>query len=382
MLSYGKKSRQVELPVQLTVQFTEVGTLELWCESRMTPHRWRLQFQLRGAVPLEGEDEGDSAETQTVISDESINSAILVIQSLFGGPHGAVHGDPVTPESIVGRLESVLGYGRDSWPMATIRKICDVLVETAEGRKRSARYEGRWLNIFGFCLRPGFGSVMDEWRINQAWHIYLAGLAFPRDIQCLIEWLVLWRRVAGGLNASQQKELYQRHTAMLGIEGKKKVGPRNAQINCEGWRMLASLEHLPVAVRTVLGEELVVKIKREPTNKCYLWSLGRLGARIQLYGPLSSVVSPETASEWLLALLRLPELTPDVVSAILQLGARSDDRERDIVNDIRELAIARLSEAGVAGEVSEPLLKYTPPARADALRIFGESLPQGLKLVT
>jgi len=178
MLRYGKKSRQVELPVQLTVQFTEVGTLELWCESRMTTHRWRLQFQLRGAVPSEGVGEGDTGETQTVVSDESINSAILVIRSLFGGPHGAVHGDPVTPESIVERLESVLGYGKDSWPVATIRTLCDVLVENAEGRKRSARYEGRWLNIFGFCLRPGFGSITDEWRINQAWHIYLAGLTF------------------------------------------------------------------------------------------------------------------------------------------------------------------------------------------------------------
>jgi len=34
--------------------------------------------------------------------------------------------------------------------------------------------------------------------------------------------------------------------------GKKETGPRTRQINCEGWRMLASLEHLPVAVRTVL----------------------------------------------------------------------------------------------------------------------------------
>src|SRR4030095_14966764 len=59
VLRYGKKSRQVELPVRLSVTFTEVGTLELWCESQVSDHRWRLQFQLRGGdEPFEpGEDD-------------------------------------------------------------------------------------------------------------------------------------------------------------------------------------------------------------------------------------------------------------------------------------------------------------------------------------
>ncbi|HEV2764612.1 MAG TPA: Hsp70 family protein, partial [Pyrinomonadaceae bacterium] len=49
VLRYGKRSRHIELDVRLTADFTEVGTLELWCESPKTGHRWRLQFQLRGA---------------------------------------------------------------------------------------------------------------------------------------------------------------------------------------------------------------------------------------------------------------------------------------------------------------------------------------------
>ena len=48
LLRYGKKMRDVYLIVGLRASFTEVGTLELWCESRDTPHRWRLQFELRG----------------------------------------------------------------------------------------------------------------------------------------------------------------------------------------------------------------------------------------------------------------------------------------------------------------------------------------------
>ena len=47
LLRYGKKMRDVYLTIRLRASFTEVGTLELWCESRDTPHRWRLQFELR-----------------------------------------------------------------------------------------------------------------------------------------------------------------------------------------------------------------------------------------------------------------------------------------------------------------------------------------------
>ena len=41
------KSEGDAVPVRLHAHVTEVGTLELWCESRGTPHRWRLQFELR-----------------------------------------------------------------------------------------------------------------------------------------------------------------------------------------------------------------------------------------------------------------------------------------------------------------------------------------------
>ena len=47
LLRYGKKLQQMELAVRLSISFTEVGTLELWCESVSSPHRWRLQFELR-----------------------------------------------------------------------------------------------------------------------------------------------------------------------------------------------------------------------------------------------------------------------------------------------------------------------------------------------
>jgi DNA-K related protein/Hsp70 protein len=380
VLRYGKKSREAELSVRLTVKFTEVGTLELWCESLKTDHRWRLQFQLRGAGLEEEATESEPEETETVIPDESIERAARLIRAVFGGARDILS-EQVAPESLVGRLEAALGYGKDAWPMAAIRKLCDVMLDLADGRKKSARYEARWLNLFGFCLRPGFGAATDEWRMTQARKIYLAGLIFPKDIQCQVEWFVLWRRVTGGLTAGQQVELYQRLLSALGIGGKKQGGRLNTQIEYEGLRLLASLEHLPAQARVGLGKALLAKIKEKPANKGYLWSLGRLGARIPFYGPLNSVVPADTAAEWIKSLLNLPETTPDAASAIVQLGARTEDAGRDINDALRDKAIRKLAQAGVARDLIESLRMYVAPARSDALRIFGESLPEGLRLV-
>ncbi|HEU0176781.1 MAG TPA: Hsp70 family protein, partial [Blastocatellia bacterium] len=390
-LRYGKKSRRVELEVCLTMSFTEVGTLELWCESLSSDHRWRLQFQLRGAQPEieDEEDESTTEESQTVISEESLERAESMIRAVFGAPADAPGLDPmrkeddeaVTPQNLVNKIEAVFGYGKDAWPMIAIRRLCDMLGEVADGRKKGPRHEARWLNLFGFCLRPGFGAPADDWRISQARKIYMAGLTFPRELQCQVEWLVLWRRVAGGLNANQQNELFHRHKMALGVGGKKLNGRLNTQVEREGWRLLASLEHLPSPTREALGKELLIKVKGQPTNQSFLWSLGRLGARIPLYGPLNCVIPAEVAAQWMKSLLRLDELTPDVASAVVQLGARTNDPHRDVDTDARWEAMVKLNEVGLTGALIESLREYVPPGRNDAVRIFGESLPEGLRLV-
>jgi molecular chaperone DnaK (HSP70) len=381
-LRFGKKSKQVELAVRLTTNFTEVGTLELWCESLKTEHRWRLQFQLRGFEPeLDAEGESDAEETQTIVPEESVDEAERLIRAVFGVQRGTIEDGTVTPEALVNKIESLFGYGKDAWPMVTIRRLCDVLAEAADGRKKGPKYEARWLNLFGFCLRPGFGAPADDWRIAQARKVYMAGLAFPKELQSQIEWLVLWRRLAGGLNANQQNEIYHRIRTAIGVGGKKLKGRLNTQVEREGWRLLASLEYLPANTRVALGQELLGKIKEHPGNKSFLWSLGRLGARIPLYGPLNCVVPVENAALWIRSLLQLSDLTPDVASAIVQLGALTGDPQRDIDGDLRWAALVKLNGAGMTEGLLESLREYVPPGRKDAIRIFGESLPEGLRFV-
>jgi hypothetical protein len=277
-------------------------------------------------------------------------------------------------------LESVTGMKRESWPIATARVFCDVLLEVADGRKLSPRHEFRWLNLFGYCLRPGFGDPQDSVRITQARRIYQVGLVFPRELQCQVDWLVLWRRIAGGLSAAHQHEL-RNYVGNLGI-GRKKPGNRlNSQLEHDGWRLLAGLEHLSGVTRAGLGSELLHKLTREPSDSGWLWSLGRFGVRIPLYGSLNCVIPAETAADWITALLDLRELTHEAASAVVQLGRRVDDRTRDIRQDVVRSAIAGLKSAGVGDDTSlRPLQEYIAPVRADVVRTFGEPLPKGLEL--
>jgi len=381
LLRYGKKMRDVYLTVRLRASFTEVGTLEIWCESRDTPHRWRLQFELRGeevqAQQPETVPQPVATHSSTVAaSDVAVESALQLIHGVFGGP---ANGDTRAPETLVNQLEAALGVKRDSWPISVVRRLSDALLEVAAGRRKSPRHEVRWLSLSGFCLRPGFGAPVDDARVNNLLTIASNALVFAEDLQCRIGMLVLLRRISGGINASEQQAIYRKYGRYA---GNKKKGRVNRQLDYEEWRLVGSLEHLSASTRVSLGQELLAKIRKEPEDAIWLWSLGRLGARIPLYGPRHSVVATEIAGEWLKILLELSSSFATVASAITLIARRTDDRSRDIDEAIRDQAISRLMALGIAEDTILLLSKYVPPERSDAVRSFGESLPRGLQLVS
>lgn len=377
-LRYGHRSRRVPLKVRLSVTFTETGTLELWCESQQTEHRWRLQFNLR---TTESDDDGEAApangqvaKDQVLIPEEAVAAAERLLRDAFGSPAGSPN-----VESLIGELENVLGHGKHAWPLPVIRRMADVLLQAADGRRASARHEARWLNLVGFCMRPGFGTSLDPWRIGEVRKVYASGLAYPKDVQCQVEWLVLWQRVSAGFTASQQQELASRLVGLLGL-GARKVPRLNPQMLREAWRALAGLERLDRTQRTRLGDELMTKVRREPQNTSFLWAIGRLGARIPFYGPLNSVVPAAVAERWLDDLLAMKTPGVDALAAAAQLAARTDDPARDISDDVREATIARLVGAGASEETIRALREPVRPDPLSGARIFGETLPEGLRL--
>ncbi len=353
VLRFGKAGERL-VPVKLGAKLTEVGTLEIWADSKESEHRWRLQFELRKAAK-----EQAGVRPGAVISDEALVVAGALIPAAFSN-------DTVEPAQLPARLEQVLGLGRNSWPLSAIRKLADHMLELAESRKRSAAHELRWLNLCGFCLRPGFGFPGDDFRVEQARRVYASGLTFANQVQNEIEWWIFWGRVAGGLNKNQQTDVFQRLSPALLPRASKKPQRVNPSLLREMWRAAASLELLPLQTKTQLGDELLARIAKNDFVETGLWCLTRLGARKLFYGPINQVVPPATAARWVDALLKIPKAT-DTIAALARV---TGDSTRDLPPHTLETVRRALPDLNLEAEPTGDL--------AAMGKIFGEELPSGL----
>jgi actin-like ATPase involved in cell morphogenesis len=352
VLRFGKAGERL-VPIKLGAKLTEVGTLEIWAESKTSEHRWRLQFELRKAAAAQG-----LQKPAAVISEDALRSADALIPYAFSSGE-------MPPEQLPARLEQTLGLGRNSWPVSAIRTLADRMLELADGRAKSAAHELRWLNLCGFCLRPGFGFPGDDFRIEQARRVYASGLQFANQMQNEIEWWIFWGRVAGGLNKNQQTDLFQRLSPVLLPRGSKH--PRvNSSLLREMWRAAASLELLPIQTKTQLGDELMTRIIARDFVDTGLWCVARLGARKLFYGPINQVLPPAVAARWAEQLLKV-EKASDAIGA---LARHTGDATRDL--PASTLSVVRRTFPSLE-------LDREPQDSLAAMgRIFGEDLPSGL----
>ncbi len=351
VIRFGKSGERL-VPVKLRAHLTEVGTLEVWADSKISEHRWRLQFELRKTATA------PASKPAAVVSDEALSRAEALLQDTLSA-------GTLAPEELPARLEQTLGLGRNSWPLSTIRRLADRMLELSEGRRKSAAFELRWLNLCGFCLRPGFGFPADDFRIEQARRIYAAGLQFSNQVQNEIDWWIFWGRVAGGLNKNQQVDVFQRLSPVLLPKPGKRPRLNNSLLR-EMWRAAASMELLPLQTKTQLGDSLIAQIKRGEMVETVLWCLSRLGARKLFYGPINQVLPAQTATRWVEALLKIPKSE----DAMVAIARRTGDATRDLAPATRDSIRGRIPAALIPALEGE--------ADQDLGKIFGEELPSGL----
>ncbi len=372
VIRFGKGGER-RVPVTLGARLSEVGTLEAWAESKVSEHRWRLQFQLRKSG--DATEIGPSAtgiRSSAVISAESQAQAESLIEGVFGKPPSGV-----PPEQLPSRLEQALALGRLSWPLPAIRALADKLLAVADGRRRNAPHEARWLNLAGFCLRPGFGFPGDDFRIEQARRVYAAGITFGNQVQCEIDWWIFCGRIAGGLNRNQQGDIFQRISPVLLPKGQRK-GRTNQSLYREMWRTAASLELLPQQTKAQLGEAMITILKRGEMAEAGTWCLSRLGARRLFHGPINLVISPSVAARWVETLLRLPH-TPALLEAVVHVAQITGDVARDLPPGILETVRRACEPTSHAAALLRQLSGEENDLAAES-RVFGEDLPAGLIL--
>jgi molecular chaperone DnaK (HSP70) len=367
VIRFGKKAEERLIPVKLGARLTEIGTLESWCESKISDNRWRLQFELRKKA---AEQPGER-KAAAVISEQALKTCLELIPAVFTPSAKS----SIAPEEVPAKLEQTMGLGKNSWPLSAIRQMADAFLGVAEGRKKGPGYEVRWLNLCGFCLRPGFGYPGDDFRVEQARRLFASGVTYGNQVQCEIDWWIFWGRVAGGLNRNQQTDIYQRLSGFLLPRGSKKPQRVNAALLREMWRTASSLELLPIGTKSELGEALIKRVKAGDYRESELWCLSRLGARKLFYGPINLVLPPNTVTRWVEALL----VAANAGEALAAMARRTDDPTRDLAPATRETVRRKLEKQPHAERLLAILDGEEEDDRALG-RIFGEELPSGLVL--
>jgi hypothetical protein len=93
-------------------------------------------------------------------------------------------------------------------------------------------------------------------------------------------------------------------------------------------------------------------------------------------------VPPEVVVEWLTAILALDwkKVEPAAFAAV-QIARMTGDRSRDLPADTRAEVVRRLTAANASRTWIDMVSEAVKLDRADEGRVFGESLPVGLKLI-
>ena len=350
----GWQAGKQEIAVQVACRLTELGSLELHCvaqDAQYAGHRWQLAFQLRQSAeeaPVANEDETPNLDALPA----NFNLALDKIERIFGSRAQQVEAKEV--KQLRGQLEHILG-SRERWRTSLLRALFDALWQRQKARRRSIEHEKQWLNLIGYCLRPGFGDALDSWRISQLWPLFEQGAQYKHDSQVCAQWWTLWRRVAGGLNSEQQLRLLDDFALNLqGSAEDLKHRPPNSVPGAyqDMLRLGAALERIPPAYKAEIGVWLFKQLKPENARQAQalsshqdtlFWALARIGARQPFYAGWEQVVEVEVVQAWLHNLLAMDwRKTEAAAFAATHLARMTGERSRDIDSTMRSQVVSQL----------------------------------------
>jgi len=371
------ESGRTDAHVKLVSCLTEIGTLEVGCLSLDDPdRRWNMAFELRGAQPVSG------SRIRTAYH-PGLDEALALIRPAFEKKSREVDSRKI--KNLRQDLENILG-ARDTWNIGLLRGLFDELMLGLPQRKRSAVHERLWLNLAGYCLRPGYGEPTDSSRIICLLDIYDQGIQYTKETQNWAEWWTLWRRIAGGLNQEAQEHIL---SSLIGFINPENAKRKNLQASAaqkafeDMVRLAGSLERIATPQKTELGGWLAQRLEKATETAAGWWALGRIGNRTPLYGSCHTVVNASTAQEWLHLLLKQDWKRNRQAAFSATLIARmSGDRSRDIDQQTRALVADKLARAKMPENWMAMVNNLQSIDHADESRAQGEMLPPGLKLVS
>ncbi|MEE9383263.1 MAG: Hsp70 family protein [Nannocystaceae bacterium] len=373
--------------VTLRATLTDTGALELYLVTlELPPARWRLDFTMRSREPVvpDLERAASSPGTPTHVSahPHSVSADPSSAQPLSSADtnaqrtvqHAFAERSNGLATAIRRDLEKTLG-ARGMWSATTCRALWDACIRAREHRGQSEVHELNWLRLCGWCLRPGFGAPGDEDRLLAMDSVHCQGLLHPSKANWA-EWWILWRRVAAGLDAARQQRLFADIQPWLWKRGPPPAGP-HAHGAVEMMQLLAALERLDETTKCRAGELFFERAKKIGSY----WPVGRVGARQLLHAQTGDIVRPGIAEDWLARLLALDwNAAEGAAFAAASVATLTGDVARDVAAPVRSRVTERLRQTGAAATWIDMVIRPSGRSDADTKRMFGDSLPPGLRL--
>ena len=313
VLRGGKRAGAKRVPVTLAAKCTEIGTLELYCESK-EGNRWRLEFNVRDVLrePTKEDEETDangrgdrrvprgegasrrgadrgSVRRAASVSDRRASPSLTL---------PARRPPPTFPSCSKRRWSRRERTGRPG----LCRRMWEFLEAHAAGRGKSPAHLSRWYNLTGFVLRPGFGDPVDRYRVEALWKLITAGreqlrtsgreeaAGRARRRGGLLDHVAARQRraergaAAGALHAAASRRCCP-------AKGKAFSRPP-ANEYAEMWRAAASLERLDAKTKEALGAAVLPRLQEVAGADVRVLVAHAARRRVQLYGPLELGRSP------------------------------------------------------------------------------------------
>ncbi len=368
------------LPVGLTARVNALGLLHISCVSAdpAVQQSWPLEFNMRQHIQGAGSPRQANVLIEPNAATDALETAREQIGNVFIQPADNSKKNKLTAATILKGMERVLASARSQWNGPLLRALWLALEDRWDDRRRSPDHEEAWLIMAGFLLRPGFGVVRDDLRIDALWRrVHDDGPCFPgRRIKN--QEYILWRRVAGGLTRERQTRLMAEEIDRI----------RSGRAPDELVRLTGSLELIDLDTKAELVRcfcKIAVALA-EAKRHCapYLAALGLLLNRTPLYAGPETVVSPDLAEHAYLAFERFDWTTPELIDLqimFLRSARVVDDRRLDLPRPLRGLIASKLEKSGVPALQTAKIKGFVPVGRSDRADLYDESLPPGLILI-
>jgi hypothetical protein len=213
--------------------------------------------------------------------------------------------------------------------------------------------------------------------VERLWNLFAHGMMHKDSKEVQNQWWILWRRVAGGLGASEQERLFAKVYPMV----------RTHEASQEILMLLGSLERVDPKKKAALGELLVSQLEEGRWNLASqkIWALTRIAGRVPLYGGGECILPANIVRDWTQRIRELKTFKGTNLDGLkpfyLSAGRLIGSRELDLDEAARMEIAACLGRLGVSSEEAHRVLfSVNPMDAATANYLQGDALPSGLLL--